>query len=159
MRRTSNQWLFLQFSRLNPGPRHWGNVGGHDNGTLCLVPLILWRRHSCRINIQQCIPEFLSTPYYLLKPKIKSFQDSWTCWSTWYFSISLNAFLNWCILPWIIERYIFKMGWSIVQIFLINSYSYNYIILIPLFFYRKSHSRRQVQHRVRDMQDRCQSKG
>ena len=58
----------------------------------------------------------------------------WTCWSTWYFSISLNAFLNWCILPWIIERYIFKMGWSIVQIFLINSYSYNYIILIPLFF-------------------------
>ena len=62
MRRTSIQWLFLQFSRLTPGPRHWGNVGGHDNGTLCLVPLILWRRHSCRINTQQCIPEFLSTP-------------------------------------------------------------------------------------------------
>ena len=62
MRRTSNQWLFLQFSRLTPGPRHWGNVGGHDNGTLCRIPLILWRRHSCRINIQQCIAEFLSTP-------------------------------------------------------------------------------------------------
>ena len=102
---------------------------------------------------------FCQPLYYLLKPKMKSFQDAWTCWSTWYFSISLNAFLNWCILPWIIERYIFKMGWSIVQIFLINSYSYNYIIPIPLFFYRKSHSRRQVQHRVRDMQDRCQSKG
>ena len=62
MRRTSIQWLFLQFSRLTPGPRHWGNVGEHDNGALCRIPLILWRRHSCRINTQQCIPEFLSTP-------------------------------------------------------------------------------------------------
>ena len=100
-------------------------------------------------------PGIFVNPFITFWPKIKSFQDAWTCWSTWYSSISLN----WCILPWIIERYIFKMGWSIVQIFLINSYSYNYIILIPLFFYRKSHSRRQVQHRVRDMQDRCQSKG
>ena len=62
MRRTSILWLFLQFSRLTPGPRHWGNVGEHDNGALCRIPLILWRRHSCRINTQQCIPEFLSTP-------------------------------------------------------------------------------------------------
>ena len=94
---------------------------------------------------------FCQPLYYLLKPKMKSFQDRWTCWSTSYFFISLN----WWILLWVFERYIFKMGWSIVQLFLINSYSY--IILIPLFF--TGNRSREVQHRVRDMQDRCQSKG
>ena len=134
MRRTSNQWLFLQFSRLNPGPRHWGNVGGHDNGTLCLVPLILWRRHSCRINIQQCIPEFLSTPLLPCET-----QDE--------------------IFPGRLDMLIHMVFFYIFECFSELNYSYNYIILIPLFFYSKSHSRRQVQHRVRDMQDRCQSKG
>ena len=71
---------------------------------------------------------FCQPLYYLLKPKMKSFQDRWTCWSTSYFFISLN----WWILLWVFKRYIFKMRWSIAQIFLINSYSY--IILIPLFF-------------------------
>ena len=59
--------------------------------------------------------------------------------------------LNWWILPWIFERY---SKWGGV-LFLINSYSY--IILIPLFF--TGNRSREVQHRVRDMQDRCQSKG
>ena len=159
MRRTSIQWLFLQFSRLTPGPRHWGNVGGHDNGTLCRIPLILWRRHSCRINIQQCIPEFLSTPLLPSETQDEIFPGRLDMLIHMVFFYIFECFSELVYFALNNRKIYLQNGWSVVQIFLINSYSYNYIILIPLFFYRKSHSRRQVQHRVRDMQDRCQSKG
>ena len=67
-----NSVALFAIQSLSSDLRHWGNVGRHDNGTLCRVradPMETSLHGSCRINIQQFTSKFLSTP--LLPPEIQ----------------------------------------------------------------------------------------